>query len=157
MKDFEFFEGFLLQHYTTRTTAVLGRHSSVSRRVSLNALSSWALGQTVNGTSSFLLAGIVTSKLVKSPLLVFHATLAARLESIQLRKAGETDSRLRDTLCGGAARSSQQPAPWVPRHREKLWCQQMSPACTKKKKTPTRKCPRENVWLAPWRFHIMKS
>lgn len=156
MKDFELFEGFLLHHYTMRTNAILGRNSSVCRRVFFNALSRWALGQTVNGTSSFLLAGIVTPKLVKSPLLVFHATLAARLESIQLRKAGETDSRLRDTLCGGAARSSQQPAPWVPRHREKLWCQQMSPVCTKKE-TPTRKCPRENVWLVPWRFHIMKS
>lgn len=51
-----------------------------------NALSSCALGQTVNRTSSFMWAGIVTSKLVKSPLLVFHATLGAQLQALNWEK-----------------------------------------------------------------------
>lgn len=46
-----------------------------------------------------MLAAIVTSKLIKSPLLVFHATPGAQsATSIQLRKAGETDS-VSETPC----------------------------------------------------------
>lgn len=51
-----------------------------------NALSSRALGKAVNRTGSFILAGVVTSKLVKSPLLVFHATLSAQLQAFNWEK-----------------------------------------------------------------------
>lgn len=128
-------------YYTRSATAVLGGNVSVSQVV-FAALSPWALGQTVNRTRNFVLAGKAPPELVKSPLLLFHATLSARLQAFSWEKAGETDSRLGDTLCGRAARSSQQPTPRVYRRAEKPWCQQMSPTSTKRphKKTLPSKC-----------------
>lgn len=113
---------------------------SVFLSVLLNALSSWASGQTVKRRSIFMLAGIETSKLIKSPLLVFHAALMLSCKHSTLKSWWDW-FRLRDTLCGKAARSSQQPTPWVPRHREKLCCQHIPAASTKRrhKKMPQRK------------------
>lgn len=83
MREYEFF--FAPSLYREHHQSFLAE-TSVFLSMLFNALSSWALGQTVNRTSCFMLAGIATSKLVKSPLLVFHATLGAQLQAFKWEK-----------------------------------------------------------------------
>lgn len=145
----------LLKRYT-RAPALFSAEIAGFLCTLLNALSSWASGLTVNRMSSFMLAGIVTSKLVKSLLLVFHAALSAGIQAFSWEKAGETDSDSQTPCVAEQQDHHNNPHLQYPSPKwETLASANASRLLTKK--DPTRKCPRENVWLVPWRFHIMKS
>lgn len=134
MREFGLFEG-LRYHYMGSTSTVLAIIVSVCRML-FNALLRCTLGQTVNRTSSFMLAGIVTLKLVKSPLLEIHASLCAQLQAFNWEEL----VRLIQTQRHPVWQSSK--IITTTRHGEKLWCQQMSSASIKRphKKMPLRKC-----------------
>lgn len=100
-----------------------------------NALSSQALGKAVNRTSSFILAGQVSSKLVKSPLLVFHATLCDQLQAFSWEKLPRLIQSQRRPVWQSSKIITTTHT--LSTQTQKVWCQHVF--CLHQKKMPLRK------------------
>lgn len=150
MREFELFDG-LCSIIIWRVPPL---HLAVVFSMLFNALSSWALGQSVNRTSSFMLAGIVTSKLVKSTLLVFHATLSAQLQAFNWEKLVRLIQTLRRHVWQSSKIITTAHTLSIQTQGGTLVSANVS---SLHKKTPQENAPRANVWLVPWGCDIMKS